>query len=81
LLLQQKQRLLDQQRLQFSTAGAIQANEMLGTKNQNTVLYYRPEENKGLNYDDLAKQAYEGKTEFYDPTMKKNVKSILLLIR
>lgn len=37
-----------------------------------SALYYKNEERKDPNYDDLAKYAYEGKKEFYDPSMKKN---------
>ncbi len=39
-----------------------------------STLYYKNEERKDdINYDDLAKYAYESKKEFYDPSMKKNV--------
>ena len=44
-------------------------------RNQNSAnqLYYKHEESKNINYDELAKFAYDGKQEFYDPSMKKNV--------
>ena len=72
--LQQKQRLLDQQRMQFSGANTLQSNDSLRNKSQtNTGLYYKAEERKGINYDELAKLSYEGKKDFYDPSMKKSV--------
>ena len=53
-LAHQKMRLLDQHRLQFSTPGALQTNDML-TKNQITAaeLYLMAKEKEGINFGNL----------------------------
>ena len=72
--MQQKQRLLDQQRLQFSNTGTLKSNDINSiNQNASSQPYYKQEESKDINYENLAKYAYEGKKEFYDPSFKKNV--------
>ena len=79
-LLQSRQRLLDQNRMQFSGASTFQSNDTFVNKTQSNQapLYYKNEETKdSINYNELQKYAYDSKKEFYDPTLKKSVKIYL----